>query len=72
MSNQSSDDIDREGIGMLYAGGAGMMAGASISLALWPVFSLLAGVVVLWLGIGYEIHQRYTSADSSMEADHDV
>jgi len=68
----NSDDIDRMGIGMLYAAAAGMMAGASISLALWPVVASLAGVVVLCFGFGYEIHQRYVRSGSSMEVDQDV
>lgn len=59
MSKQSVDGTDREGIGMLYAGGAGIMIGTSVAYGSEPALGWVAGSVVMALGLAYEVHQRY-------------
>lgn len=55
-------DMDREGIGMLYATGAGITVGASLAWGLDPIFGWLGGSTVVALGFAYEIFQRSVHA----------
>lgn len=56
-------DIDHEGIGMLYAGGAGVLVGTSIATYDFTM-AMALGVIVLVLGIGYDVYQRYLHMDT--------
>jgi hypothetical protein len=51
-------EIDRQGIGMLYAGGVGIIDGSLITYGWDPTYAVFAGVLVTMLGITYHINQR--------------
>ena len=72
MSGQSADGIDREGIGMLYAGGAGILIGSSASHFVGYGITPLLGSGTVAFGFGYEMYQRYLHADTEQEADNEV
>jgi len=69
MTEQSTDGIDREGIGMLYAAGAGMMIGTSVAYGTDPVFGWVGGSLAIALGLAYEVHQRSLHTETQKEAD---
>jgi len=67
MSEESVGSIDRGGIGMLYAGGAGMMVGTSLAYGTDPVFGWIGGSLVTALGLGYEVYQRSLHTDTDQQ-----
>ena len=69
MSEQSTNGIDREGVGMLYAGGAGIMVGSSVANGLGPPAAPLLGSAVVICGLSYELYQRYVHAGNSRQGD---
>jgi len=65
MSEQSGSGIDREGVGMLYALGTGIMVGASVTVAAgYSIASILGGAVVA-CGLGYEMYQRSLQTETN-------
>jgi hypothetical protein len=50
--------IDREELGMLYTGGAGIAVGASLAYASDPALGWLISSLVIALGLGYEAYQH--------------
>jgi len=57
--------VDREGIGMLYAGGAGITIGTSIAYGTDPTLGWMGGAFVMVLGLAYETHQRVSQSGAS-------
>jgi hypothetical protein len=60
-------DIDREGIGMLYAGAAGVMVGTSVVYAAKPALGWALGSLVMALALVYDFQQRYVRMDIDHE-----
>ena len=61
---QSGNDIDREGIGMVYACGAGAMVGKSVVYATQPIFGWLFGSVMFSFALYFDLKQRYSHTDT--------
>jgi len=51
-------EIDRQGIGMLYAGGVGIVVGTFITYTWDPAYAILGASLVVMLGVGYDVIQR--------------
>lgn len=71
MTQDNSAYYDREGIGMLYAGGAGLIVGTSMAQLFPGYWGALAGSAIIALGMAYAVFQRYVSAQDDEFAEWD-
>lgn len=55
----STTDIDREGIGMLYASGIGVAIGASISYYIEPAIGWVIGSIIVGIGLFTKVINGY-------------